>query len=116
MGQEAERRRAPRINRSFMLRYQPAGSSAWLLSPLRNLSSKGARFLSEHPLVEGDTLEIQLVLPTATQPVSLKARVTWAKPWRAGLVEVGLTFDPGDVGVQRTIDDAVSRLLQRNAS
>jgi Tfp pilus assembly protein PilZ len=113
---QAEHRRTPRLAHPFMVRYQPPGRGAWLMSPLKDLSSGGARFLSEHPFAVGEVFEIQLVLPTSSQPVPLNARVTWTKPWRAGLVEVGLTFDPGDVGVQRTIDDAVNRLLQRKAS
>lgn len=113
MSQGAENRRAPRIAHSFMLRYQPPGKTAWLISPLRDLSSGGARFLSEHPFTRGDLFEMQLVLPTAKQPVLLKSRVAWVKPWRAGLVEVGVTFDPADVGVQRTIDDAVGKLLSQ---
>ena len=111
MSQGAENRRAPRIARSFMLRYQPPGKSTWLLSPLRDLSSGGARFLSEHDFAGGEVFEMQLVLPTSTQPVQMKARVAWVKPWRAGLVEVGVTFDPGDMGVQRTIDEAITKLL-----
>lgn len=110
---QAEHRRAPRIAHPFMVRYQPPGERAWLISPLRDLSGGGARFLSEHAFAEGDAFEIQLVLPASAQPVPLKARVAWVKPWRAGLVEVGVTFDPGDVGIQRTIDEAVSRLLGR---
>jgi hypothetical protein len=111
MSSGAEHRRAPRIAHSFMLRYQPPGKGAWLISPLRDLSSGGARFLSEYAFTAGDLFDIQLVLPTASRPVELKVRVTWAKPWRAGLFEVGVTFDPGDVGIQQTIDDAVKRLL-----
>mgnify|MGYP001562360010 FL=1 len=45
----------------------------------------------------------------------LKARVAWTKPWRAGLLEVGITFDPGDALIQRTIDEAISRLLGRKS-
>ena len=111
MSQGAENRRAPRIAHSFMLRYQPPGKATWLISPLRDLSSGGARFLSEHLFTVGNVFEIQLVLPTASRPVQLKTRVAWVKPWRAGLVEVGVTFDPGDTGVQGMIDDAVTKLL-----
>ena len=111
MSQGAENRRTPRMARSFMLRYQPPEQSAWLLSPLRDLSSGGARFLSEHAFTAGDLFDIQLVLPTASRPVELKVRVAWAKPWRAGLFEVGVTFDPGDAGIQQTIDEAVKRLF-----
>jgi Tfp pilus assembly protein PilZ len=110
---QAEHRRAPRIAHPFMVRYQPPGKNAWLMSPLRDLSSGGARFFSEHVFTGGDVFEVQLVLPSSAQPVPLKARVAWVKPWRAGLLEIGITFDPGDVGVQRTIDEAVSRLIGR---
>ncbi|OGX29396.1 MAG: hypothetical protein A3B78_01145 [Omnitrophica WOR_2 bacterium RIFCSPHIGHO2_02_FULL_67_20] len=113
---EAEHRRAPRIARPFMVRYQPSGKSTWLMSPLRDLSSGGARFLSEHAFAAGAVFEIQIVLPTASQPVPLKARVAWVKPWRAGLLEVGITFDPGDALIQRTIDEAISRFLGRKSS
>ena len=113
---EAEHRRAPRVARALMIRYQPRGNSAWLLSSLRDLSSGGARFLSEHLFAGGEVVEVQLVLPTVSQPVPLKARVAWTKPWRAGLLEVGITFDPGDAGIQRTIDEAISRFLGRKAS
>ena len=111
MSSGAEHRRTPRIIHSFMLRYQPPDKPTWLLSPLRDLSSGGARFLSEYAFIAGDRFDVQLVLPTASHPVEVKARVAWAKPWRVGLFEVGVTFDPGDVGIQQTIDEAVKRLL-----
>ena len=116
MGDAAEQRRAPRLHRSFMVRYQPPGKTAWLMSPLRDLSSGGARFLSEHAFTAGDLFEMQLVLPSTPQPVPLKARVAWAKPWRGGLLEIGVTFSPGDAGIQRTVDDAINRLLGRQSS
>lgn len=111
-----EQRRTPRIARSFMIRYQPKGQAAWFMSPLLDLSSGGARFRSEHPFAASEAFDIQLVLPNAAQPVLLKARTAWAKPWRIGLVEIGITFDPGDVGIQKTIDEAVDHLLRRKAT
>ena len=112
----AEHRKAPRITHPFMVRYQPPGKRAWLMSSLRDLSGGGARFFSEHVFAAGEMFEIKLILPTSSYPVQLKACVAWVKPWRAGLLEVGVTFDPGDVGVQRMIDEAVSRLLGRKPS
>ena len=112
---QAENRRTPRIAHSFMVRYQPPGRGVWLMSPLKDLSSGGARFLSEHAFTAGEAFEVQLILATSSQPVQLKARVAWVKPWRAGLREIGLTFDAGDVGIQRTIDEAVNRLLGRKS-
>jgi hypothetical protein len=111
-----EQRRKPRVTHSFMIRYQPQGGATWFMSPLLDLSSGGARFRSEHLFAAGEGFDIQLVLPNATQPVLLKAHTAWAKPWRAGLIEIGITFDPGDTGIQRTIDEAVGRLLQRRVS
>ena len=111
-----EHRKAPRITHPFIVRYQPPGKHTWLMSPLRDLSGGGARFFSEHAFTAGEAFEIQLILSTSSHPVQLKARVAWVKPWRAGLLEVGVTFDPGDVGVQRTVDAAVSRLLGRKPS
>ena len=113
---EAEHRRAPRVARPFMVRYQPPGQSTWLISPLRDLSSGGARFLSEHAFKGGEVFEVRIVLPTASQPVPLKARVAWTKPQRSGLLEIGITFNPGDAGIQRTIDEAISRFLDRKSS
>lgn len=114
---EAENRRSPRVARSFMARYRVARAqeSLWLVSPLRDLSSGGARFLSERTsLAAGDPLEMQLILPTAQQPLPLNARVAWVK--RGALmttVEVGVTFDPGDSAIQQTIDDAVKHFLKK---
>ena len=114
MGKE-EHRRAPRIARSFMFRYRcpAAGQTDWLASPLRDLSSGGARLLSEGPFVAGTTLEAQLLLPTAPQPILLQARVAWAHPTAGGLTELGVTFDPGDAAIQKRLDEAVTYFLQK---
>ncbi len=112
---EAEHRRAPRVARSLMARYRDGRSpgASWLMSPLRDLSSGGARFLSEVAFDVGSTLELQLLLPLAREPVSLKARVAWAQPARLGMVEVGVTFDPGDAAAQQSIDAAVAHFLHK---
>lgn len=112
-----ERRRSPRIMRSFIVRYHAADQpeSAWLASPLRDLSSGGARFLSEHPLAVNDVLAVQLLLPSSQQPVALNARVAWVKQGPFNMVAVGVTFQAGDVFVQRTIDDAVAHFLRQKS-
>ena len=107
-----ENRRSARIAHSFVVRYWPTkGEAQSKVTQLEDFSKTGARFLSEHAFIAGDRFDVQLVLPTASHPVEVKARVAWAKPWRVGLFEVGVTFDPGDVGIQQTIDEAVKRLL-----
>ena len=117
MAESAENRRAPRVRHSFMVRYHLTDpqDAMWFVSPLRDLSSGGARFLSERQLSTGDQLEMQLILPSAPQPLSLKARVAWVKPGPLNMVELGVTFDPGDVGIQQTIDDAVKHFLKKGA-
>ena len=112
---DAEHRRNPRIARSFMARYRitTLNETMWLVSPLRDLSSTGARFLSERALIAGDLLEMQLILPVAPQPLPLTARVAWVRPGPMDMVEVGVTFNPGDSGIQQTIDDAVRHFLKK---
>jgi Tfp pilus assembly protein PilZ len=83
------------------------------VSPLRDLSSGGARFLSDYRFATGSILEIQLLLLGSTQPVSLKARVAWSKPARLKITELGVTFDPGDTAIQQRIDAAVAHFLSR---
>ena len=109
-----EQRRVPRVNRSFMARYRvPVGGQAnWLVSPLRDLSSGGARFLSEYPFQTGAFLEIALLLPASSQPIIVKAKIAWAKPWRAGLTEIGATFNISDDVIQQQLDAAVTHFLR----
>ena len=85
----------------------------WFVSPLRDLSSGGARFLSEKSFSVGSTLEFHITLPSSPKPVVLTARVAWAKPTRMNMAELGVTFDPGDAAIQRTIDEAVARFLRK---
>lgn len=115
MVNEGEHRRAPRVARSVIVRYRcpEAGQTVWLVSPLRDVSSGGARFLSEQTVAIGRTIEMQLMLPTASQPVSLLARVVRTKPAQTGLIEVGVTFSTADVAVQRAIDRAVAHFLHK---
>ena len=111
-----EHRRLPRVDRHYMVRYRPisaGGGGGWLVSPLRDLSSGGARFISEHPFTPGEAFEMQLLLPISTQPIAMKARVAWVKTRTMSMVEMGITFDPGDIALQRTIDAAISRFIQK---
>jgi len=58
---QEELRRRPRVAHRLLVRYQPPveGAAEWLVSPLRDLSSGGARFLSEHPFAMGETFDLQ---------------------------------------------------------
>ena len=111
-----EHRRNPRIIRAFMVRYRPVTDLdfPWLVSPLKDLSSGGARFISERHLKVGDLLELQLLLPMSPQPVGLKARVAWVKSTAFKLIQAGVTFDPCDTAIQQLIDAAVAHFLRRH--
>ena len=111
-----EQRRAPRIVRHLFVRYRclEQGQTDWCSSPLLDLSSGGARFRSEHRFAPDSILEMQLLLPI--QPITLKARVAWSGPLHAGLTELGVTFSPDDIAIQRTIDGAVAHFLRKQES
>ena len=110
-----EQRKCPRISRPFMIRYRPSDKeqAGWLVSPLRDLSSGGARFISEYPFFVGETFEMQLLLPALKEPLSLKARVAWVKTPHMSMSEIGITFDPGDTAIQQAIDQAVTYFLSK---
>ena len=110
---DAEHRRDPRITRGFMVRYRRPTEHGWSVSPLRDLSSSGARFLGEQPFVLGTDLDLQLVLPLAKEPLVLQARVAWMKPGPMHLTEYGVTFQTEAPGVQEIIDVAVAHFLRK---
>ena len=112
---QEEQRRLPRVAHRLLVRYRPPveGTAEWLVSPLLDLSSGGARFLSEHAFTAGERFELQLLLPAAQEPVTLKARVAWVRSAQMRMTELGVTFDPGDVMIQRLIDATVEHFLQR---
>ena len=113
---DQEPRRDPRVTHAFIIRYRPVGEagSGWLVSPLRDLSTHGARFLSERDFPVGSSLDAQLQLGFSQQPVQLRARVAWVKPAQLmKMSEVGVTFDPGDPATQQALDAAVNRFIQR---
>jgi hypothetical protein len=115
VGSDAEHRQFPRISHPFMARYrlQVPEPTEWMVSPLRDLSSGGARFLSERPLAVGSMLEMRLMLPGSVTPILLKARVAWSKPAQLNMVELGVAFDPGDTAIQQSIDASVAHFLRK---
>jgi len=115
---QEERRQRPRVAHRLIVRYRRPveGSAEWLVSPLRDLSSGGARFLSEHPFTAGETFELHLLLPAAQQPVMLLARVAWARAAQMQMTEVGVTFDAHDAAIQRLIDTAVKHFLHQQSA
>lgn len=111
----SDQRRSPRVEHHFMARYAiPLRSpKQWLISPLKDLSSGGARFISEHKFSVNETFDLQLVLPTINEPVALSATIAWVRPGPMNMFEVGITFSPGDTAMQAVIDAAVARFVGR---
>ena len=110
---DLEHRRDPRIAHGFMVRYRLPRESSWSVSPLRDLSSSGARFLGERSFDVGSDLELQLVLPLAKEPLVVQARVARASPGPMNLVEYGVTFQAEAASIQQMIDVAVSHFLRK---
>ena len=113
MSDDAEHRREPRIARGFMVRYRLPQESSWSVSPLRDLSTSGARFLGERKFDVGAELQLQLVLPLAKEPLMLKARVARATPGPMNLLEYGVLFHVDEATVQQMIDVAVGHFLRK---
>ena len=99
----SEHRRDPRVAHGFMVRYRRPSDRGWSVSPLRDLSSSGARFLSEQVLPVGTTLDLQLVLPTTKEPLALQARVARIIPGPMDLAEYGVIFEVNAAGVQEIV-------------
>ena len=112
---QPEQRRSRRVNRSLLIRYRgptmPEGT--WLISPLRDFSSSGARFLTERFFRVGESLDIQLVLPVARDPAVLTGHVVWKRPSTMGLTELGVTFTAERPETQQLIDVAVAQFLRK---
>ncbi len=114
----SEHRQDPRVPHAFLVRYRcPAvGLERWLVSPLRDLSRSGARFLSEREFSIGTVLETQLLLPVAQRPVAVHARVAWQKPAPMSMVELGVTFDVQvDDATRQAIDLSIAHFLRGKA-
>lgn len=109
---EDEQRHGGRANRRLMMHFRPEAATAWLVSPLQDLSGSGARFLSEQALIAGTILQFQLVLPMQKDPLALRGHVVWNKPATMGLTELGVTFDNLEPATQQALERAVAFFLR----
>jgi hypothetical protein len=92
---EPERRKAPRIDRRFMVKYRcpSTGQATWMMSPIKNMSATGIRFIAEKSYPQGAVLELQLYLPTSPEPLTLEGVIVWQHgggPYKMG--ENGIEF------------------------
>ena len=112
---KGELRKTPRVKRQFMIRYRSATMErvTWQVAPLRDFSRTGARFLSERHYDAGHLLKLQLMLPMSQQPLNLTGRIAWTKPVQLNMVELGVTFDAADPGINQMLNDAAAHFLQK---
>jgi hypothetical protein len=110
MGTAGERR-APRVQRPFLVRYRAADDArgTWGMSPIKDLGVGGVRFLAEARLAVGQRLSLELRLPTAAAPLGLEGSVAWARSAPMGLTEYGVKLHPADAAARRVLEEAVRR-------
>ena len=115
MSQYAERRDAQRATHHIIVRYHVPGAEGWYVSPLRDLSRTGARFLFEGFVSVGDLLGLWIGPPMFTEPVKISARVVWhhtGYATRLPLMECGVQFEQLESGVRRVIENDVTSHLR----
>ena len=111
-----ERRRAPRIDRRLMMRYRsPAsGKTQWMVSPLRDISAMGIRFIGDTGFPVGTVLEVQMQLPMTTKPLTVMARVVWLRGGTGGkMAEHGVEFIDLTPPARQQIAQATEFFLRR---
>ena len=111
-----ERREAPRIRKGLIVKYRLSseGASQWRMSPLRDFSATGIRFIAECSFPVGSVLELQLCLPTCAEPLRVAGIVKWVKAASSGsLAEHGVIFSQVDAVTQQQIAQAAELLLKK---
>ena len=115
---QPEQRRHPRAAKSFIVRYrvQNAKHSEWRMSPLKDLSRGGARFLSDREFSVGTVLEMELQLPRAPKPLGVSAKVIRVNILRENVFEHGVKFELTDDVISERIEQAVQHVLNRQGN
>ncbi len=109
-----EQRGAPRAERSLIARYRALESEAgpWFISPLKDVSLKGARFLTECEFKPGSRLVLHVALPSSREPRVLCATVNRIRLAADALWEVGVEFEALQPEDRRCLQEAVERVLR----
>lgn len=113
-----ERRRSPRIDRRFMVKYRcpSRGQAQWMMSPIKNISSSGVRFIGETGYPTGVVLELLLHLPTSTEAVPVNGVVVWQRGGAMQLTEHGVQFVSASAAAKQQIQQALEFLLKKRES
>jgi Tfp pilus assembly protein PilZ len=96
-GSSHERRRhfrgKARPGRIMPIRFRVASNDEWSSAETRNIGVGGAFIVTQAIAAVGDTVTIQMSLPTSDQSFSLPAVVRWAAPDGMGVQFVGVDVD-----------------------
>jgi len=118
MNSGAERRRHPRVSRSYTMRVKErdAQDPLWELPMMRNISVGGCYFHSTVNYQEGQCLEIEIQLPVLREPLRCTGLVRRIEPRREGMMDyvgVGLEFMDMQEDVKQKLKEVVDFTLAR---
>lgn len=115
----AERRRSPRAEVTFPVKYrimdQSGTTQATVSGRAMNVSGSGLRFHTDQPVEIGSTLAAEFQIPASQSEIVAVGRVIWSRPADEGGFEVGLEFwwlGWRDENAQRALDDFVRTRLK----
>jgi len=104
------RRHFKRAKAPFLLRYQVEESGVGHITNVRDLSVGGVLFSSDHPLLKGSLLNMQINLPTSEAPLSVRAEVVrTARLKHSDLYRVGTRF----IGLKSKDHTSIRLLIER---
>ena len=111
----ADRRQYQRTPLPFEAKYRFSGdfTTAWRTVRTMNISAGGMRFRSADFIEEGAVLDVQVALPTRSEPLTIKARVVWSQAMGSGVTENGAEFFDVSPDEETKIDELVQFLAKR---
>lgn len=70
-----DKRQFKRVRAPFLLKYQLQERGVGNIANIRDISVSGARFTTDHPLLKGSQVALEINLPTSEKPVSVQGKV-----------------------------------------
>lgn len=105
------RRQFKRVRVPFLLRYTVLDSGLGSITNLHDLSVGGVLFTSEHPLLRGSVLKLELNLPTSQKPVQVSAEVLRVtKVLKSNIYRVATRFSNLNASDRKAIRMLIERM------
>jgi hypothetical protein len=92
-----EKRKHNRFAMEAALHYFDPSGNAAVNGRLRDISACGMGFISPHPLIPGEHLELFLYMPDSEEKLYKKFRVCWSSPTDTGKYRIGVQLDPPEI-------------------